>query len=86
MPATPILPTPDFTFDPNVPSSSIAACGPFATYPTGSTARPRRPFIVHNYVTRAGITLSWLRARVRDIVEPMWQPRTTPTSPCSASA
>jgi glycine/D-amino acid oxidase-like deaminating enzyme len=72
MPATPNLPTPDFTFDPNVAGACIAGVRP---YRNGSyrldTETASGKFIVHNYGHGgAGITLSWgCAARVRDLVK-----------------
>ena len=71
MPATPNLPTPDFTFDPNAPGACIAGVRP---YRNGSyrleTEIASGKFLVHNYGHGgAGITLSWgCAAKVRDIV------------------
>lgn len=72
MPATPNLPTPDFTFDPDAPGACIAGVRP---YRNGSyrldTETLSGKFIVHNYGHGgAGITLSWgCAAKVRDIVK-----------------
>jgi hypothetical protein len=71
MATTPNLPTPDFTFDPDVPGACIAGVRP---YRNGSYRLEVDPaaskFIVHNYGHGgAGITLSWgCAAKVRDIV------------------
>jgi D-amino-acid oxidase len=72
MPATPNLPTPDFTYDPDAPGARIAGVRPFrnGSYRLDSESASGR-FIVHNYGHGgAGITLSWgCAARVRDIVQ-----------------
>jgi glycine/D-amino acid oxidase-like deaminating enzyme len=71
MATTPNLPTPDFTFDPDVPGACIAGVRP---YRNGSYRLEVDPaaskFIVHDYGHGgAGITLSWgCAAKVRDIV------------------
>jgi D-amino-acid oxidase len=74
MPATPNLPTPDFTFDPNLPGACIAGVRPYrnGSYRLGRDPDPASgKFIVHNYGHGgAGITLSWgCAAKVRDIVQ-----------------
>jgi glycine/D-amino acid oxidase-like deaminating enzyme len=72
MPATPNLPTPDFTFDPNAPGSCVAGVRP---YRTGAyrleTEIASGKFLVHNYGHGgAGITLSWgCATKVCDIVQ-----------------
>jgi len=72
MPATPNLPTPDFTFDPNAPGACIAGVRPYrnGSYRLDAETLSGK-FIVHNYGHGgAGITLSWgCAARVRDIVK-----------------
>jgi len=71
-PATPNLPTPDFTFDPSAPGACIAGVRPYrnGSYRLDSETAGGK-FIVHNYGHGgAGITLSWgCAARVRDIVK-----------------
>src|SRR5438445_2632082 len=71
MTTTPNLPTPDFTFDPNVQGACIAGVRPFrnGSYRLDQESASGK-FIVHNYGHGgAGITLSWgCAARVRDIV------------------
>jgi D-amino-acid oxidase len=71
-PATPNLPTPDFTFDPNAPGACIAGVRPFrnGSYRLDSQTISNK-FFVHNYGHGgAGITLSWgCAAKVRDIVK-----------------
>ena len=68
MPATPNLPTPNFTFNPNAPGACIAGVRP---YRSGSYRLDAETisgkFIVHNYGHGgAGITLSWgCAAKVR---------------------
>src|SRR5258708_25661048 len=70
MPATPNLPTPDFTFDPNQPGACIAGVRPYrnGSYRLDAQTLSNK-FIVHNYRHgRAGITLSCgCAAKVRDI-------------------
>src|SRR5437588_12538937 len=72
MPASANLPTPDFSFDPDVPGACIAGVRP---YRNGSYRLDAQTisgkFIVHNYGhDGAGITLSWgCAAKVRDIVK-----------------
>jgi len=72
MPATPNLPTPDFTFDPKLPGACVAGVRPYRNtsyrLDTDTTAGK---FIVHNYGHGgAGITLSWgCAAKIRDIVQ-----------------
>jgi D-amino-acid oxidase len=72
MPATPNLPTPDFTFDPDVPGACIAGVRPYrkGSYRLDAETISGK-FIVHNYGHGgAGITLSWgCAAKVRDIVK-----------------
>jgi D-amino-acid oxidase len=71
MPATPNLPTPDFTFDPNVQGACIAGVRPYRNCSYRLDAETiSGKFIVHNYGHGgAGITLSWgCAAKVRDIV------------------
>jgi D-amino-acid oxidase len=69
---TPNLPTPDFTYDPNVAGSCIAGVRPYrkGSYRLEAKAESGK-FVVHNYgYGGAGITLSWgCAARVRDIVQ-----------------
>ena len=71
MSTTPNLPTPDFTFDPNVQGACIAGVRPFrnGSYRLDHESASGK-FIVHNYGHGgAGITLSWgCAAKVRDIV------------------
>lgn len=71
MPASSNLPTPDFTFDPNMPGACIAGVRPYrnGSYRLDAEATSGK-FIVHNYGHGgAGITLSWGCAnKVRDIV------------------
>jgi D-amino-acid oxidase len=71
-PATPNLPTPDFTFDPNAPGACIAGVRPFrnGSYRLEGLTISNK-FFVHNYGHGgAGITLSWgCAAKVRDIVK-----------------
>ena len=71
MPPTPNLPTPDFTYDPNIAGSCIAGVRPFrnGSYRLDHATESGK-FVVHNYGHGgAGITLSWgCAARVRDIV------------------
>src|SRR3954452_9938038 len=72
MPATPNLPTPDFTFDPTQPGACIAGVRPFrnGSYRLDAETISRK-FIVHNY-GHGGcrITLSWgCAAKVREIVK-----------------
>lgn len=72
MPATPNLPTPDFTFDPNVAGACIAGVRPYRKGAYRLEAKTLSgKFVVHNYGHGgAGITLSWgCAARVRDIVK-----------------
>ena len=61
MPAVPDLPTPDFTFNPDVAGSCIAGVRPFRDGSYRLEAEPESgKFIVHNYGHGgAGITLSW---------------------------
>lgn len=72
MPATPNLPTPDFTFDPTATGACIAGVRPFrnGSYRLDAETISRK-FIVHNYGHGGcGITLSWgCAAKVRDIVK-----------------
>ena len=72
MPTTPNLPTPDFSFDPDVPGACIAGVRPFrnGSYRLDAETTAGK-FIVHNYGHGgAGITLSWgCAAKVRDIVQ-----------------
>jgi D-amino-acid oxidase len=71
MPATPNLPTPDFTFDPNAPGACIAGVRPYRNCSYRLDAETiSGKFIVHCYGHGgAGITLSWgCAAKVRDIV------------------
>jgi D-amino-acid oxidase len=72
MPATPNLPTPDFTFNPDLPGACIAGVRPFrnGSYRLDAETVSHK-FIVHNYGHGgAGITLSWgCAAKVRDIVK-----------------
>ncbi len=72
MPATPNLPTPDFTYDPDVAGSCIAGVRPYRNHSYRLDAETASgKFIVHNYGHGgAGITLSWgCAAKVRDIVQ-----------------
>jgi glycine/D-amino acid oxidase-like deaminating enzyme len=66
------LPTPDFTFDPDLPGACIAGVRPFrnGSYRLDAETASGK-FIVHNYGHGgAGITLSWgCAAKVRDIVQ-----------------
>ena len=65
MPATPNLPTPDFTFNPDLPGACIAGVRPFrnGSYRLDAETVSHK-FIVHNYGHGgAGITLSWGCAR-----------------------
>jgi glycine/D-amino acid oxidase-like deaminating enzyme len=66
------LPTPDFTFDPNLPGACIAGVRPYrkGSYRLDAETISGK-FIVHNYGHGgAGITLSWgCAATVRDIVK-----------------
>jgi D-amino-acid oxidase len=70
--ATPNLPTPDFTYDPNLPGACIAGVRPYrnGSYRLEAETLSNK-FIVHNYGHGgAGITLSWgCAAKVRDIVQ-----------------
>src|SRR2546430_7623162 len=71
-PATPNLPTPDFTFDPNAPGACIAGVRPFRNGSYRLEGLPiSNKFFVHNYGHGGcGITLSWgCAAKVRDIVK-----------------
>jgi len=72
MPATPNLPTPDFTFDPDLPGACIAGVRPFrnGSYRLDAETISGK-FIVHNYGHGgAGITLSWgCASKVRNIVQ-----------------
>jgi glycine/D-amino acid oxidase-like deaminating enzyme len=72
MPATPNLPTPDFTFDPTASGACIAGVRPYrnSSYRLDAETISGK-FIVHNYGHGgAGITLSWgCAAKVRDIVQ-----------------
>jgi D-amino-acid oxidase len=72
MPVAPDLPTPDFTFDPDLQGACIAGVRPYrnGSYRLDAEAASGK-FIVHNYGHGgAGITLSWgCAARVRDIVQ-----------------
>jgi D-amino-acid oxidase len=67
----PLLPTPDFTFDPDMPGSCIAGVRPFrdGSYRLEAETSSGK-FVVHNYGHGgAGITLSWGCAeRVKEIV------------------
>jgi len=72
MPATPNLPTPDFTFDPNVAGACIAGVRPKRRGSYRLEGKPESGrFVVHNYGHGgAGITLSWgCAAKVREIVK-----------------
>jgi D-amino-acid oxidase len=70
--ATPNLPTPDFTYDPNLPGACIAGVRPYrnGSYRLEAETLSNK-FIVHNYGHGgAGITLSWgCAAKVRYIVQ-----------------
>jgi D-amino-acid oxidase len=71
MQATPNLPTPNFTFDPNAPGSCIACVRPFRNVCYRLETEPvAGKFLVHNYGHGGcGITLSWgCAAKVQDIV------------------
>jgi D-amino-acid oxidase len=71
MSATPNLPTPDFTFDPNALGSCVAGVRPYRNVSYRLDAETESgKFIVHNYGHGgAGITLSWgCAAVVRNIV------------------
>jgi D-amino-acid oxidase len=72
VPATPNLPTPNFTFNPNAPGACIAGVRPYrnSSYRLDAETISGK-FIVHNYGHGgAGITLSWgCAAKVRDIVQ-----------------
>jgi glycine/D-amino acid oxidase-like deaminating enzyme len=71
MPTVPVLPTPDFTFDPDAPGACIAGVRPFRQGSYRLDAETASgTFVVHNYGHGgAGITLSWgCAAAVRDIV------------------
>src|SRR5215210_4814379 len=72
MPPVPNLPTPDFTFDPDVAGSCIAGVRPFreGSYRLDAGTESGK-FVVHNYGHGgAGITLSWgCAAKVRDIIK-----------------
>ena len=72
MPATPNLPTPNFTYDPNLPGACIAGVRPYrnGSYRLDAETISHK-FIVHNYGHGgAGITLSWgCAAKVHDIVK-----------------
>ncbi len=71
-PATPNLPTPDFTFDPDAPGACIAGVRPYRNGSYRLEAETiSHKFFVHNYGHGgAGITLSWgCAAKVRDIVK-----------------
>ena len=78
MPTTPSLPTPDFTFDPDLPGACIAGVRPYrnGSYRLDAETISDK-FIVHNYGHGgAGITLSWgCAAKVRDIVKAIWSAR-----------
>jgi glycine/D-amino acid oxidase-like deaminating enzyme len=71
MPATPNLPTPDFTFDADQPGACIAGVRPYrnGSYRLDAETISSK-FFVHNYGHGgAGITLSWgCASKVRDIV------------------
>src|SRR5947209_7579945 len=72
MPASANLPTPDFSFDPDLPGACIAGVRPFRNGSYRLDAQTiSDKFIVHNYGHGgAGITLSWgCAAKVRDIVK-----------------
>jgi D-amino-acid oxidase len=72
VPATPNLPTPVFTFDPNAPGACIAGVRPYRNNSYRLDAETiSGKFIVHNYGHGgAGITLSWgCAAKVREIVQ-----------------
>src|SRR5438093_12447781 len=60
-PATPNLPTPDFTFDPNAPGACIAGVRPFRNGSYRLEGLPiSNKFFVHNYGHGGfGITLIW---------------------------
>ena len=62
MPPTSNLPTPDFTFDPNVPGACIAGVRPYRNCSYRLDAETiSGKLIVHNYGHGgAGITLSWV--------------------------
>jgi len=71
-PATPDLPTPNFSFDPNAPGACITGLRPYrdGSYRLDAQTISNK-FFVHNYGHGgAGITLSWgCAAKVRDIVK-----------------
>ena len=71
-PATPNLPTPDFSFDPDATGACIAGVRPYrnGSYRLEAETLSHK-FFVHNYGHGgAGITLSWgCAAKVRDIVK-----------------
>jgi len=72
VPPTSNLPTPDFTFDPNVPGACIAGVRPYRNCSYRLDAETiSGKLIVHNYGHGgAGITLSWgCATKVRDIVQ-----------------
>jgi len=72
MPATPNLPTPDFTFDADQPGACIAGVRPYrnGSYRLDAETISNK-FFVHNYGHGgAGITLSWgCASKVRDVVK-----------------
>jgi D-amino-acid oxidase len=72
MAASPNLPTPDLSFDPNAPGACIAGVRPYrnGSYRLEAETASGK-FIVHNYGHGgAGITLSWgCAAKVADIVK-----------------
>src|SRR2546423_14852643 len=71
-PATPNLPTPDFTFDPDAPGACIAGVRPFRNGSYRLEGFPiSNKFFVHNYGHGGcGLTLSWgCAAKGRGIVK-----------------